>query len=137
MPLLLALAAITLGWLLITGKLKLVQLPPALLALAATIAATRGEMLAGLVGLAIAAAWYQGQRIRLRWPAKPKNTQIAVEQARALLGASTRDDAEAIRALHRRLIAQSHPDKGGSEIRATELNKARDLLLTQLQKKAS
>jgi DnaJ-domain-containing protein 1 len=134
---LLALAAITLGWALISGRLKLVQLPPALLALAALIAASRGEVLAGLFGLMIAATWFQGQRLRLRRLTKPIDAQIALEQARALLEASPNDDAATIRALHRKLIAQSHPDTGGSEIRATELNKARDLLLSQLSKKSS
>jgi curved DNA-binding protein CbpA len=34
------------------------------------------------------------------------------------------------------LIAQNHPDRGGSDERASELNKARDLLLDDLARKS-
>jgi len=50
-------------------------------------------------------------------------------QARAVLGVSAQADAEAIRAAHRTLIAQAHPDRGGSADLTRRLNAARDLLL--------
>lgn len=50
-------------------------------------------------------------------------------QARAVLGVSVRADADAIRAAHRRLVADAHPDRGGSPERTRRLNAARDLLL--------
>ena len=40
--------------------------------------------------------------------------------------------AAAIRAAHRRLIASVHPDKGGTEALAAQINAARDLLLADL-----
>lgn len=50
--------------------------------------------------------------------------------ARDLLGVS-RDAAPAtIRAAHRRLVAEAHPDRGGSDEAARRLNAARDLLLS-------
>jgi curved DNA-binding protein CbpA len=52
-----------------------------------------------------------------------------------LLGVSRFDNAERIRERHRTLIAQNHPDTGGSAERAAELNKARDLLLDDLRNK--
>jgi DnaJ family protein C protein 19 len=42
------------------------------------------------------------------------------------------DDADAIRAAHRRLIAEIHPDRGGSAEEARRVNAARDLLLAQV-----
>ena len=50
-------------------------------------------------------------------------------------GVSRLDDAERIRERHRTLIAHSHPDAGGSDTRAADLNKARDLLLDDLNNK--
>lgn len=52
-------------------------------------------------------------------------------EARAVLGVGLRADADAIRAAHRRLLAQAHPDRGGSPELARRLNMARDLLLKQ------
>lgn len=49
--------------------------------------------------------------------------------ARALLGVDAQADSAAIRAAHRRLMAEAHPDHGGSEARARALNAARDLLV--------
>jgi len=41
-------------------------------------------------------------------------------------------DARAIRAAHRRLIASVHPDKGGTEALAAQINAARDLLIQEV-----
>jgi DnaJ homolog subfamily C member 19 len=71
-----------------------------------------------------------------RWPwdflsAKPSRAQ-AVFRARKLLavrdGASRGEVLEA----HRRLLAQIHPDRGGSNEQVHEANAARDLLLAEL-----
>lgn len=53
----------------------------------------------------------------------------AVIDARKLLGLGPDADARAIRAAHRRLIASVHPDKGGTEALAAQINAARDLLI--------
>lgn len=53
----------------------------------------------------------------------------AVLDARKLLGLGPDADARAIRAAHRRLIASVHPDKGGTEALAAQINAARDLLI--------
>jgi curved DNA-binding protein CbpA len=45
------------------------------------------------------------------------------------------DTAERIRERHRALISQNHPDAGGSDAHAAALNKARDLLLDDLNNK--
>ena len=70
---------------------------------------------------------YAGWRL---WKGKPKPVEAAGHRAaRALLGVGPRADAEEIRAAHRRLMAEAHPDRGGSDSRARELNAARDLLI--------
>lgn len=50
-------------------------------------------------------------------------------EARAILGVSAGDDADAIRSAHRRLLGTAHPDRGGSTELAGRANAARDLLL--------
>jgi curved DNA-binding protein CbpA len=48
-----------------------------------------------------------------------------------VLGVAPDADAEAIRAAHRRLAANVHPDRGGSDELARRVNAARDLLLSK------
>ena len=127
MPIMLALAAIFIGWALYTGRLQRLYLPPLLFALGAAFIAIRGHPIIGLSGIALAAAWFQGMRMRLA--SNARKSEITVERACMLLGVSARDNADTIRAAHRALIAQNHPDKGGKNASAAELNRARDLLL--------
>ena len=58
----------------------------------------------------------------------------AVRDARALLGVPAGADAGAIRAAHRRLVADVHPDRGGSDEATRRANAARDLLLERLRR---
>ncbi len=64
---------------------------------------------------------------------RPRRTpaERALIEARAVLGVGLKADADAIRAAHRRLLADAHPDRGGSPELARRLNEARDLLLKQ------
>ena len=72
---------------------------------------------------------FAGWRL-LRGKPKPHAKKDAeARAARDLLGVGPRADAEAIRAAHRRLMAEAHPDRGGAEARAIALNAARDLLI--------
>ena len=57
---------------------------------------------------------------------------MPLEEARALLGVAEDDDAETVRAAHRRLIARVHPDTGGTPELARRTNEARDVLLSEL-----
>lgn len=57
---------------------------------------------------------------------------MRVDEARALLGVPPDADAETIRAAHRRLIAQTHPDRGGTEELARRINLARDTALSAI-----
>ncbi len=60
-------------------------------------------------------------------PAKPG--AMAREEALSILGLDESATEEEIKAAHRRLIAQMHPDKGGSDWLAARLNEAKDALL--------
>ena len=85
-------------------------------------------MLKWLVVVAVIwAAWTLLRRPR----ARPATAALPREEAdaRAVLGVSAGADADAIRAAHRRLVGQVHPDRGGSADLTRRVNAARDLLL--------
>ena len=51
------------------------------------------------------------------------------EEAYAVLGLAPGASAEAIKAAHRRLMQEHHPDRGGDPEKAAKINRARDILL--------
>lgn len=126
------LAFVALGWAYWKGKLRKQQLPPILLGLAGAFLAARGSLLLGVGAIAVAATWYRGMTWRLLGTSAKQSDAYALDDARFLLGVSRFDNAERIRERHRLLISQSHPDTGGSADRAAQLNKARDILLDDL-----
>ena len=60
--------------------------------------------------------------------AAPRPSMDAAEAA-SILGISTDASADDVRAAHRKLISQLHPDKGGTDYLASKINDARDFLL--------
>lgn len=69
------------------------------------------------------------------WGTKTKAVTTSVmtaEEARALLGVASDANADTIRAAHRRLIGQTHPDRGGTEELARRINLARDIALSAI-----
>lgn len=68
-----------------------------------------------------------GKPLRRRPP--PVSDPRDAAAARRLLRVDRAADEATIRAAHRRLMAEAHPDRGGSEAEARALNAARDLLL--------
>ena len=63
---------------------------------------------------------------------KSGRNRLSAAEARAVLGLPAGADAEAIRAAHRRIVAQVHPDKGGTDDLTARVNAARDTLLADL-----
>ena len=124
-----------LAWAVWKKKLQSQQLLPILLGIGGAFLAARGSLLLGLGAIAIAAAWYRGMTWRLLGKSGKDNDAAALDAARVLLGVSRFDTADRIRERHRALIAQNHPDAGGSNAQAAALNKARDLLLDDLNNK--
>ena len=80
-------------------------------------------LIAGVVVLLL--FWLKGNQQRRR-------DYMGLDDARALLGVGAADDAEAIRAAHRRIISRVHPDSGGTPELARRTNLARDILLAEL-----
>ncbi len=126
---------LALGWAVWKGKLQKQQSLPILLGLSGAFLASRGSLWVGVAAIVIAALWYRGLSLRLFGSGAKRDKNSDIDAARFLLGVSRFDNAERIRERHRILIAQNHPDTGGSAERAALLNKARDLLLDDLNNK--
>ncbi len=84
--------------------------------------AETGQVLAA-AAVAAGGAWW--------WVASKPQPGAArdLAAARAVLGVPASADRDAINAAWRRVIAEVHPDRGGSVERAAEVSAARDLLL--------
>ena len=64
-------------------------------------------------------------------PAKPMDAS----EAAAILGVAVDADSSAVRAAHKKLIAQIHPDRGGTDYLAAKINAAREILLARADEK--
>jgi len=123
------------GWLIWTGRLQRMSAKDGMAlgaALVGAVLSAKGKPVIGAPMLIGAALFFAGQgklrrkgRTATPTPLPPQD----IAQARALLGVAPDADADMIRAAHRRLIASVHPDKGGTEALAAQINAARDLLL--------
>lgn len=75
-----------------------------------------------------------------RWPwqfvSLLSNKSQEQGRARRLLGVSQSATRQEIIEAHRRLIAEVHPDRGGSNESVHEANAARDLLLAEIDKRS-
>lgn len=58
----------------------------------------------------------------------PPKASMSRAEAASVLGIAVDADLDGIRAAHRRLIAQLHPDKGGTDYLASKINQARDVM---------
>ena len=134
MPVLAAIVVGLIGWALFTGKIRMQQLPPIMLGLVGGVMVLRGGLIIGVGAIVLAATWYRGLTWRLFGLKSEQSAQYHIDKARFLLGVGSRDDADYIRARHRKLISENHPDVGGNDARASALNEARDLLLAALIK---
>lgn len=62
---------------------------------------------------------------------KPRNFEL--DRARSLLGVTDSADKAKIKAAWRSRLTQHHPDRGGDEELARQINRARDILLQELE----
>ena len=81
-----------------------------------------GQLLAAAAVAAGGAWWWVASR-----PAPPAPGDLAA--ARAVLGVPATADRDQVNAAWRRVIAEVHPDRGGSADLAARVSAARDLLL--------
>lgn len=83
-----------------------------------------------LFGALVAAVWWLwNNRGKTRIAEKPD-----VREAARLLGVSVDADRDTILAAHRNLIERVHPDSGGSQPLAANVNRARDTMLAAMEK---
>ena len=61
--------------------------------------------------------------------APPSGSDMTLAEAYAILGLSPGASSQEIKEAHHRLMIKLHPDHGGSDYIATQINRARDLLL--------
>jgi hypothetical protein len=112
------------------GRTRLATTAFSILALGgAVVASARGAWILG-VGLLALSLWL-GVRARAIATGQPtpRLMPMSERRARSLLGVSAQADAQEIQAAYLRLIRTVHPDRGGTEGLAAELNAARDRLL--------
>ena len=70
-------------------------------------------------------------------PHQPSRPALKTEEAASVLGLSVDADEDAIKAAHKKLIGQLHPDKGGTDYLAAQINEARAVLLKAAAQKAT
>jgi hypothetical protein len=74
------------------------------------------------------AGWREGWNAAPGGAAAPSAAMSRAE-ALAVLGLKEGASAEEVRAAHRRLMKEFHPDRGGSDYLAAKINQAKDILL--------
>ena len=82
-----------------------------------------------LAVLAVGVAFWALVLLGRRADANRRQGAMPLEQARALLGVGADATPAEVNAAWRRLMGRAHPDQGGTEGLAAQLNAARDALL--------
>jgi hypothetical protein len=105
-----------------------------LLALLGTVLLIRGAWYFAIPTIAGAVAFALNYNrligtLRQNSTSLPTGPTMSVADACAILGLPETASEEEIKAAHRRLIDQLHPDKGGNDYLAAQINAARDFLL--------
>ena len=100
----------------------------------AAVLAVRGDWPESAAMVAIACTLLLGARSRRtltqRPPQRPgRPDRLSLSEARSILGVPEGATAEEIKAAYGRLMQRAHPDHGGSDGLAAQLNAARDRLM--------
>lgn len=100
----------------------------------AAYAAIRGSWGTGIV-LGVIGLWSVTEARRRptvrREVVHPPKAELSLSEARAILGVGPDATLEEVKAAYGRLIQMAHPDKGGTEGLAAQLNAARDRLISK------
>ncbi|VFM95230.1 MAG: DnaJ domain-containing protein [Candidatus Kentron sp. G] len=73
-------------------------------------------------------------RTHQRYGKRSDTGDMTIADAYKILGLSPDSSRKDIIATHRKLIQKVHPDRGGSTFLATQINQAKDLLMTHVRK---
>ena len=140
MTAMLVIAAAIVGFLILTGKAKTMTANQWLALVIALIGVNffrGGNWILGTAALG-GAAFLGGWRILIPNKDKPdtsrKPRSFELDRARSLLGVSQDATRESINDAWRERLAEHHPDKGGDEQLAQMINRARDILLEDLER---
>ena len=105
---------------------------------ALAVGAAAGAVIVGLrglwplsVALAVASAWL-GRGVKTT-NLVPQGETMSEAQARAILGVGPGADAAAIEAAWRNMMRRTHPDQGGTDGLAAQVNAARERLRGELR----
>jgi DnaJ family protein C protein 19 len=126
-----------LGWMVLTGRLKrpdMRQIGALVVTLAGAAIAARGQFLFGGGMAAGGLYWLMRKSASPRTQPESMRDDSRAREALELLGLAPDADRAAVVEAHRRLIARNHPDAGGTEALARNINAARDYLLGRLPK---
>ena len=80
-------------------------------------------------GRAVPEGWFPRDESSQAPPPKRDTPTMSRDEALKVLGLGADAGEDDIRAAHRRLMLQNHPDKGGSDYLASKINEAKDVLL--------
>jgi DnaJ family protein C protein 19 len=80
-------------------------------------------------GRAVPEGWFPRDAPSPAQPPKRDTPNMPRDEALKVLGLGPDASEDDIRAAHRRLMLQNHPDKGGSDYLASKINEAKDVLL--------
>ncbi|MEL7486189.1 MAG: DnaJ domain-containing protein, partial [Pseudomonadota bacterium] len=69
-------------------------------------------------------------------PPAAVKTAMKAEEAASVLGIDPDADEDAIKSAHKKLIGQLHPDKGGTDYLAAQINDARATLLAKARERS-
>ncbi|HEY5107004.1 MAG TPA: molecular chaperone DnaJ [Caulobacteraceae bacterium] len=101
----------------------------AMAAAGAVVAGLRGQWLGVAVLVGLSAYCAHAARRGRQGPVKRTSEPMSLFQAREILGVTSTAANADVEAAYRRLIQLAHPDRGGSNGLAAQLNAARDRLL--------
>ncbi len=67
-------------------------------------------------------------------PPPSRTGKMTIDEAKEVFGIETIDSVEQITKRHRELMQKIHPDRGGSDYLAAQINQAKDLLIDHIKK---